>query len=485
MEYRQPHTIEEALALHNEKGVRSRLLAGGTDFMIELRRGEIDCDRVVDIARIPALRCIELRDAELYIGAASTFGDLLAHPLIRDHAPILAQMAAEAGAVQLRNTGTIGGNIANAALAADSLPVLIALDARAEIAGPEGAREVAIDALITGPGRHTLRPGEIITGFRFAPPQGRGIFIKVGRRNALNISRLSMSAVGYLDADGRIAEVRLVPGAALRHTRRVTEVETPLIGQRPDPAHFAAAGERMAALMIEISGRRWSTQYKEPVIATLTQRALEHVFAADAAEAEATSAELLAWMEHLHREARHPVAAHPPDERVHTRISHQGPPQRLNFILNGEAVSADVPVGLSLLTVLRDTFGMLSTKEGCNSGECGACTVLMDGVAVLGCLTLAHQAEGRAIVTVEGLRAPDGGLTDLQNAFIDHGAVQCGVCIPGMLLSAEALLSRNLAPSRPEIRQGIAGNLCRCTGYQQIVDAIEATAAHRRKEPGQ
>lgn len=483
MEYRQAQTIEEALTLYNEAGISSRLLAGGTDFMLQLRRGEITCERIVDIGRIPELRRIVLENDEFFIGAGVTFGMLLAHPLIRAHAPILAQMAAEAGAVQLRNMGTLGGNIANAALAADSLPVLIALDARAEIASCEGRRDVAIEALITGPGRNTLRRGEIITGFRFAPPAGRSIFIKVGRRNALNIARLSMSAVGRLDAAGRIADVRLVPGAALSHTRRLPELEALLVGERPCPTLFEAAGERMAALMIEISGRRWSADYKEPVIATLTRRALEAIFTATA---DATATALLTWMEHLHREAEQPLPVYPPNpaQQVHTRVPHQGTPQRLTFILNGETVSAEVPVGLSLLTALRDTFGMLSTKEGCNSGECGACTVLLDDEAVLGCLMLAHQAEGRRVVTVEGLRGADGGLTDLQDAFIAHGAVQCGVCIPGMLLSGEALLARNLHPTREEIRYGIAGNLCRCTGYQQIVDAIEATAARRSRHRG-
>ncbi|MGC9398745.1 MAG: FAD binding domain-containing protein [Anaerolineae bacterium] len=481
MEYCRAKSVDEALALHNEPNVCSRLLAGGTDFMIQLRRGEFTCDRIVDVGQIPELRRIEWRDDELFIGANVTFGMLLAHPLIREHAPLLVQMAAEAGAVQLRNMGTIGGNIANAALAADSLPALIALDALAEVVGLQGKRETPLDKLITGPGRHTLQPGEIITGFHFRPPEGRSVFLKVGRRNALNIARLSMSAVGRLDDAGRIAEVRLVPGAALRHTRRVTEVEERLLGRRPESALFEAAGRQMAALMIEISGRRWSTDYKEPVIVTLTRRALAYVFAADA---EAADAQRLVLMEHLHRPPEETVAAQPPEpaQQVHTRIVHEGPPQCLSFTLNGEEVSAEVPVGLSLLTVLRDTFGALSAKEGCNSGECGACTVLLDDEAVLSCLTLAHQADGRRVVTVEGMRGPDGGLTDLQQAFIDHGAVQCGICIPGMLLSAEALLARNLRPTREEIRYAIAGNLCRCTGYRQIVDAIEATAAQRRTE---
>ena len=122
---------------------------------------------------------------------------------------------------------------------------------------------------------------------------------------------------------------------------------------------------------------------------------------------------------------------------------------------------------------------MTGTKEGCGVGECGACSVLLDGLLVNSCLILAAQANGRNVVTIEGIRGWDGGPNDLQQAFIDHGAVQCGFCIPGMVLAGEALLAHNPHPSRPEIRSAIAGNLCRCTGYIQIVNAIEATAHHR------
>jgi carbon-monoxide dehydrogenase small subunit len=122
---------------------------------------------------------------------------------------------------------------------------------------------------------------------------------------------------------------------------------------------------------------------------------------------------------------------------------------------------------------------MTGTKEGCGVGECGACSVLLDGELVNACLILAAQANGRRVVTIEGIRGPDGGPNDLQQAFIDYGAVQCGFCIPGMVLAGEALLARNPRPSRMEIRRAIAGNLCRCTGYIQIVDAIEATARRR------
>ena len=129
-----------------------------------------------------------------------------------------------------------------------------------------------------------------------------------------------------------------------------------------------------------------------------------------------------------------------------------------------------------LLDVLRETLGLTGTKEGCGEGECGACTVLLDGEPVNACLVAIGQCAGRSVTTVEGL-AHDGRLTPVQEAMIGHGGAQCGICTPGMLLSADALLRRAASPSEAEVREAIAGNICRCTGYQRIVDAIRAAAA--------
>jgi aerobic carbon-monoxide dehydrogenase small subunit len=158
----------------------------------------------------------------------------------------------------------------------------------------------------------------------------------------------------------------------------------------------------------------------------------------------------------------------------------------MNFELtvNGRRMNAEAPADMPLLHFLRDVLHLTGTKEGCGVGECGACSVLLDGKLVNSCLVLAAQANGREVVTIEGIHAPDGGPNDLQQAFIEYGAVQCGFCIPGMMLAGEALLVSNPRPTRREIREGIAGNLCRCTGYQQIVDAIEATAIKRLEMTG-
>ena len=157
---------------------------------------------------------------------------------------------------------------------------------------------------------------------------------------------------------------------------------------------------------------------------------------------------------------------------------------KIEFTLNHQQVSIDAPPDITLLALLRDHLNLTGTKEGCEVGECGACTVILDGQAVNSCMVLAPQVAGRDVITIEGIRGPDGGPNDLQENFIEFGAVQCGFCIPGMVLSGEALLMQNPRPTRQEIRQALSGNLCRCTGYQHIVDAIEATALNRANGAG-
>lgn len=147
---------------------------------------------------------------------------------------------------------------------------------------------------------------------------------------------------------------------------------------------------------------------------------------------------------------------------------------QIQFTLNGTEVNLTVPSNKRLLDILRENLGLTGTKEGCSIGECGACTVVMNGEAVHSCLILAAQADGAEITTVEGL-ARNGELHPLQQNFLEHGAVQCGFCIPGMLMSSYALLQEKPHPDEEEIKEAIAGNLCRCTGYKQIITAIQAT----------
>lgn len=153
----------------------------------------------------------------------------------------------------------------------------------------------------------------------------------------------------------------------------------------------------------------------------------------------------------------------------------------MKLTINGESVEAAVEPNKTLLHFLREDLGLTGAKQGCGLGDCGACTVIMDGKAVNSCLVLAIQAQGKDILTIEGL-AVDGRLHPIQQAFVDKGAIQCGFCSPGMILSAKAFLDTNPKPTELEIRTAISGNLCRCTGYQKIVEAIESASERLKSE---
>jgi carbon-monoxide dehydrogenase small subunit len=148
----------------------------------------------------------------------------------------------------------------------------------------------------------------------------------------------------------------------------------------------------------------------------------------------------------------------------------------IQFVLNGYEVSAEVESHRMLLEVLRETFHLTGTKEGCGQGECGACTVLIDGMSVDSCIYPAYEVEGKSVTTIEGLVGEGNRLHPLQEAFVEHGGIQCGFCTPGMIMSAKALLDVNPRPTEEEIKKGISGNLCRCTGYVQIVESIKKAA---------
>ncbi len=154
---------------------------------------------------------------------------------------------------------------------------------------------------------------------------------------------------------------------------------------------------------------------------------------------------------------------------------------KLRFILNGQAIELEAPPEKRLIDLLREDLHLTGAKEGCGEGECGSCTVLLDDAAVHACLVLAGQIDGHSVTTIEGL-GKDGDLDPLQTAFIENMAIQCGYCTPGMIMAARGLLLKNLDPSEAEIRNAISGNICRCAGYTQIIQAIQEAAKAYRKE---
>jgi len=278
-DYVRAHSVPEALQLLAQPGLVSRPLAGGTDVVVFVRHVKPPFDRVVDITRIPELKVIERRGDEIVVGAGVTFTEAAESALLQEVAAGLVEACLSVGGPAIRNAGTLGGNTVNAAACADSLPALACLDAVAHVRSLGGSRDFLLNEFILGANRTAIQPGELLTHFTFpVPPAGvRSAFTKLGRRNAQAISRLSMAAAGRLDAQGRVDYVRLAPGAAMPRPQRFTEVEALLLGQEPTDELLAAAGAKTAEVMIGVTGRRWSTEYKEVAIQGMAEQALRRV----------------------------------------------------------------------------------------------------------------------------------------------------------------------------------------------------------------
>ena len=232
--YVRAHSLREAVDLLGEPDLKSRILAGGTDLVNQFRSGEAACDRVVDIAHVPDLKVIHV-DGTVRVGAAVTHAEIAAHPALQERAPLLVQACRQIGSPQIRNIATIGGNVVNAAACADTLPALVCLDANAVVVNRAGKNLIPVADLVTGVNHTALPRDSLVEAFVFdAPPTGsRMDFQRVGRRQAMSIARLSVAAMGMLDDKGRVAMIRLVPGAAFARFRRATGVEEMLLGQQP------------------------------------------------------------------------------------------------------------------------------------------------------------------------------------------------------------------------------------------------------------
>jgi len=279
-DYVRPASLEQALTQLNDPVYKNKLLAGGTDVLVYLHHGQVGFDRLVDISLLPELKLIRRDGDEISLGAGITYTEVIECQLLRETVPFLVEACRAVGSPQIRNLGTLGGNVVNAAACADSLPVLVCLETDAHLCSPYGVRVIPVTELVLKPNQTIVEPGEILTRFVFkAPPVGvKTAFIKVGRRNALAISRLTMAAMGRLDAQGRVDFIRLTPGAATPQTFRFTQVESFLSGELLTADLIAAAAKQVAEAMVSITGLRWSTEYKSRVITTLAERALIQVF---------------------------------------------------------------------------------------------------------------------------------------------------------------------------------------------------------------
>jgi CO/xanthine dehydrogenase FAD-binding subunit len=277
-DYFSPDSLREACAILAESNGGARLLAGGTDVLVELRKPSAHGPAsIVDISRIVELKGISESGEFVIIKPLTTHSEVFRSDIVTRYAPLLRTAVSSIGSPQIRNRGTIGGNIMNAAACADTVPPLMALNARLILKSASGEREIGLSDFFVKPYVTNAGRDEILSEIRFQRlgANMRGSFVKLGRRNALSIARLSVAAVLKIDRNGIVQEARIVPGAAFPSWRRVKDAEDMLVGQKPSRDLFQKAGKMVSDVMIALTGRRWSTEYKEPVIAVLVRRALE------------------------------------------------------------------------------------------------------------------------------------------------------------------------------------------------------------------
>jgi CO/xanthine dehydrogenase FAD-binding subunit len=276
--YFRPASLVGALTFLAENSPHVSMIAGGTDLMISIRSGEMTNAHVMDVSRLDELRSVTRTAESLFVGAAVTYTELVSDPLVAEHAPVLAQAARHVGSLQIRNVGTLGGNVAHASPAADSVPALIAHDGRAMIQSASGNRVEPLHSLITGPYSTNLKPDELIMGFLLDPlPHARSAFARIARRRALSVARINAAAVARTDSSGIATDVRLSVGSIMPRPCRMAAAEDRLKGIVPDAQAIDEAAETVSREMIRQSGIRASTEYKQPAVEGLVRKVLSQV----------------------------------------------------------------------------------------------------------------------------------------------------------------------------------------------------------------
>lgn len=463
--YINPTSVDEILNALAEMGSAARIVAGGTDLLLELERGQRPgVTALIDISRVEGLSGIEL-DANgiIHLGPLVTHNQVVASEVLRRHAWLLVQACWEVGAPQIRNRGTLAGNLITASPANDSITPLMALGASVLLRSASNTREVPLEKFFTGVRKTVMQPDEMLVEIRFPaldPGSQRGQFYKLALRRAQAISVIHLAAVLTFKGDV-VDEAVLTLGAVAPTIVRARDVEDFLRGKSLTDDVVEQAASLAGQSAHPIDDLRGSAAYRSHMLGVCTRRVLE-VLAGRMETGGPPEDPVLLWPE-------------PGSTPAVQRYRFDGGNAPIETTINGKRVSLTSGHEKTLLRLLREDAGLIGTKEGCAEGECGACTVFLDRAAVMACLVPAPRAHGAEIVTIEGL-ATEAGLHPLQQAFIDEAAVQCGYCTPGFVMSAAKLLEERAHPSRAEIQTAITGNLCRCTGYYKIMDAIEQAA---------
>ena len=433
-EYHRPETLGDALALLDQYGEDAKVLAGGMSLIPLMKLRFASPPHLVDVNRIPELQGLAESGGGLSIKALTRHRELAESDLVRERYPTLGSAAPQVADPIVRNLGTIGGSLSHADPAGDFGSVLLALRAEMVVRSSSGERVVGIDDFLVDTFTTALEPNEVLTEIRIPAPAPRsgGTYLKLERK------------VGTSPRWAWRSRCRLTTGTSSepgsgspRWVRRTFGRPTP---RRPwrEPNRPTRPSPRPAGWRPRWPSRSPTSGAARPTRSTWSRCS----FAGD-------------W---------------PP--RYPWRGARR-PEMQITVNVNGASRTADVEPRLLLVHFVRDTLGLTGTHVGCDTSGCGACTVLLDGMPVKSCTMFAVQADGRAVTTVEGMMR-DGALHPIQAAFKEEHGLQCGFCTPGMMLVGAALLERNPEPSDDDVRWAISGNVCRCTGYMNIVKAIQA-----------
>ncbi|MBN1220654.1 MAG: FAD binding domain-containing protein [Anaerolineae bacterium] len=465
--YHTPHTIEEALELLAKHQTDARLMAGGTDLLIELERGLRSPQVIIDISRIPSLETITQDEHKvIHLGPLVTHNQVVGSEICNQWAYPLVKACWEVGAPQIRNRGTVAGNLVTASPANDTITPLWALGAEVTLQSTRGSRTLPFEEFFLGVRQTALEPDEMVVDIAFPAIERYqiGTFLKLGLRRAQAISVVNVAVVLTMLAD-TVTQARVTLGSVAPTIIRARDAERFLTGKVLTPEVITRAGSLAAQPIMPISDIRGSAEYRRYMAEVLTRHALQAL--CDGTERDPIPPRpIMLWGNtHGHFPTSYDGAL------VHTRTGDEP----IVTHINGIPTTIHGANDKTLLRMLREDAGLIGTKEGCAEGECGACTVFLDGIAVMSCLVPAPRAHGSQIITIEGLADGDN-LHPVQQAFIDAGAVQCGYCTPGFIMSGASLLAERQRPTRDELKQAITGNLCRCTGYYKILQALEKAA---------
>jgi xanthine dehydrogenase iron-sulfur cluster and FAD-binding subunit A len=446
-------------------GKDARIINGGTDLIIEMERRLRTPQVVIDVSRLPNMDYIREDGDYIRLGAGVSHNQVVGAPLLRERAYPLARACWEVGAPQIRNRGTIAGNLITASPANDTITPLWAMGAEVKLKSMRGERVLPFSSFFKGVRKTALEPDELLVEVMFQKmsPKDRGTFIKLGLRRAQAIAVVNTAVVLEFEED-EISNAWITLGSVAPTIVSAIDAEQFLVGQRLSDSVIEEAAEMATNTAKPIDDVRGTADYRRDMVKVLVARALRQI---RRDERDLPEKPVMLWGKTDGHFKPHDHA---------TEIHREG--DAIETTVNGLKYSVKGASDKTLLRMLREDLHLIGTKEGCAEGECGACTVYLDGLAVMSCLVPAPRAHHAKVTTIEGLRQ-DGELHPVQQSFVEHGAVQCGYCIPGFIMSGAKLLEENPQPTTWDVQQAISGNLCRCTGYYSIIEAVEKAGMKR------